>query len=101
MTVSKAVSLQTHADLGPEPVAQAAVAANARLAMAAGADYLLAHVDPATPAGLAEAAKRFADDLHSIAMGALAGQVNSDAGQTAKLVDAEKTGNKIEALCSQ
>src|SRR4051794_12696842 len=32
-TVSKAVSLQTHADLGPEPTSQAAVAANARLSM--------------------------------------------------------------------
>src|SRR5882724_2491318 len=35
-TVTKAVSLQTHADLGTDPIAQAAVAANARLALVGG-----------------------------------------------------------------
>ena len=47
-TVRSAVSLQTHADLGSEPVAVEAVAANARLSMAAGGSYLLARLDPAT-----------------------------------------------------
>ena len=40
-TVARAVQLQTHAELGPDPVAQPAVAGNARLAMVGGGDYLL------------------------------------------------------------
>ena len=35
-TVRSAVALQTHAGLGPDPVAKQAVAANARLAMSTG-----------------------------------------------------------------
>jgi hypothetical protein len=54
-TVSTAVSLQTHTDLGPDPVAMQAAAANGRLAMATGASYLNAHLDPATPDELATA----------------------------------------------
>jgi hypothetical protein len=97
--VSKAVSLQTHADLGPDPVALAAVAANARLAMSEGATYLVSRIDPATPDDVSEAARRFADDLHAIAIGALAGHSNTEPAQTALLNDAEKTGNQIERLC--
>jgi hypothetical protein len=37
-TVSKAVPGQTHADLGPDPVAQEAVAGNARSALVAAAN---------------------------------------------------------------
>lgn len=101
MTVSKAVTIQTHVDLGQDPVALAAVAANARLAMSEGATYLLLHLDSATPDELDELVRKFADDLHSIAMGALAGQINTDAGQATRLSDAEKTGNKIEAFCGR
>jgi hypothetical protein len=97
--VSKAVSLQTHADLGPDPIALAAVAANARLAMSEGATYLLARIDPATPDDVATAARTFADDLHSIAMGALAGHSSSEPAQAALLRHAEKTGNQVENLC--
>lgn len=100
-TVSKAVTIQTHVDLGQDPVALAAVAANARLAMAEGAAYLLSHVDSDTPDELDELIRKFADDLHAISMGALAGQVNTDAGQATRLMDAEKTGNKIEAFCGR
>jgi hypothetical protein len=97
--VSKAVSLQTHADLGPEPVALAAVAANARLAMSEGATYLLGRIDPATPDDVADAARRFADDLHSIAIGALGGHSNTEPAQIALLKDAEKTSSQIDRLC--
>ena len=53
-TVTKAVPLQTNNDLGPEPVAQAAVAANARLALFGGGQYLLNTSDSATPSELAD-----------------------------------------------
>ena len=52
-TVSKAVQLQTHADLGPDPVAQTAVASNARLSLIGGGEYLLSRLDDQTPADLA------------------------------------------------
>jgi hypothetical protein len=97
--VSKAVSLQTHADLGTDPVALAAVAANARLAMSEGATYLLSRIDPATPDDVAEAARRFVDDLHSIAIGALEGHSNTEPAQVALLKDAEKTSDRLQNLC--
>ena len=71
-TVSQAVQMQTHADLGPDPVAQKAVAANARLAMVGGGDYLLSHLDPKTPPELADAVRSFANNLEDIGMNALA-----------------------------
>ena len=45
-TVRIAVSMQTNADLGPDPVAREAVAGNARLATLGGGDYLLSRLDP-------------------------------------------------------
>ena len=66
------VARQTHADLGPDPVAEQAVAANARLAMTAGGSYLIAHLDAATLAELASAIRSFADDLNTIGNNALA-----------------------------
>ena len=48
-TVRNAVSRQTNADFGPDPIAREAVAANARLATIGGGNYLLARLDPAIP----------------------------------------------------
>ena len=50
-TVSKAVQLQTHAELGPDPIAQTAVASNARLSLIGGGDFLLSRLDDADSAG--------------------------------------------------
>lgn len=97
--VSQAVVLQTHADLGPDPVAKEAVAANARLAMFGGGTYLLAHIDLATPDDLAAAAKSFASGLQDIAVYALAGVPNIDATQTARLRDAESASDRVAQLC--
>ena len=55
-TVSKAVTLQTNADLGPDPVALEAVAGNARLALVGG-EYLLSRLDSSTPPELADAVR--------------------------------------------
>ena len=98
-TVSTAVSLQTHADLGSDPVAVQAVAANARLAMAVGGFYLLAHVDPATPADLAAAMRSFADSLQDITVNALAGVPNIDPAQAARLRGGEAAAAQVENLC--
>jgi hypothetical protein len=95
-TVSTAVSLQTHADAGTEVQG---VAANARLAMFGGATFLLAHLNPGTPADLADAIRTFATGLQDISMNALAGVSNSDAAQAGRLRDAEATNTRIAELC--
>lgn len=98
-TVRQAVLLQTHADGGTDPVAVTAVAANARLAMAAGGLYLLARIDPATPQQLADAARSFGEILQDIAMNALAGISNDEPAQAARLRQAEIASEWVAALC--
>ncbi len=98
-TVRIAVSRQTHANLGGGPVAVQAVAANARLSMAAGGSYLLARLNPATPSPLAPAIRSFADNLQDIAMNELAGVNNNDPAQAARLRDGEAAGARIADLC--
>jgi hypothetical protein len=98
-TVRVAVELQTHADLGTDPAAVQAVAANARLSMAAGGQYLLDRVDPATPAPLASAVRSLALDLQDIAMNALAGVANDDPTQAARLSDGQNVAAQVADLC--
>jgi hypothetical protein len=98
-TVRKALLLQTHADGGKDPVAVTAVAANARLSMTAGAAYLLARLDPATPPALAAAVRSFAELLEDIAMNSLAGVANEDPVQAARLRDAEAASVRVAELC--
>lgn len=98
-TVSRAVALQTHNDLGPDQVAQAAVAGNARLALLGGGEYLLRQIDSATPADLAEKAAEFARDLQDIGMNTLAGVQNSDPGQAARLAEGDSARKQVVDLC--
>jgi hypothetical protein len=97
-TVRKAVSLQTHADGGSDPVAVTAVAANARLAMAAGGAYLVSRLDPATPSAVATAVRTFAELLEDIAMNALAGVGHDDPVQAGRLRDADAASARLAAL---
>lgn len=104
-TVSAAVSIQTKRspspDLGPmTPVAAEAIAANARLAMAGGASYLLDQLPPNAPAELAAEVRSFAGDLNSIAMNALAGIPNDREPQAGLLVSAEDANKRLTELCS-
>ena len=102
-TVSNAVSLQTNQvapDLGPiTPVANSAIAANARLAMAGGANYLLDILPSNASADLAKEVRSFAGSLNSIAMNALAGIGNDKPEQAALLKSAEESNKKITDLC--
>ncbi|WP_179474828.1 hypothetical protein [Mycolicibacterium vinylchloridicum] len=95
-TVSTAISLQSHADPGAEVQG---VAANARLAMSGGATYLLAHLNPGTPADLADAIRTFAAGLQDISMNALAGVPNTDTAQADRLRNAESLNTRIAELC--
>jgi hypothetical protein len=98
-TVSNAVQLQTHADLGPDPVAQTAVASNARLSLIGGGDYLLSRLNDQTPPDLADAVRLFANNLQDIGVNALAGATNDDPQQAARLTTGEDGRNKVAELC--
>lgn len=95
-TVSSAVSLQSHTNAGAEVQG---VAANARLAMSGGASYLLAHLNPGTPADLADAIRSFATGLQDISMNALAGVANAEPAQADRLRNAESVNTRIADLC--
>jgi hypothetical protein len=98
-TVSRAVQLQTHADLGTDPAAQEAVAGNARLSLIGGGQYLRSRLDDRTPPDLADAVRLFANNLDDIGMNALAGATNEDPQQAARLTAGEEGRNKVADLC--
>jgi hypothetical protein len=100
--VRKGVSLNTNLQPrgGPDDVTGAlAVAANARVALYDGGQYLLDRVDPATPTDLADAIRRFANNLLDIGANATAGIQNSDPAQGARLKDADSLNRTIADLC--
>lgn len=98
--VTVAVQLQTNTDLGSEPAAVEAVAANARLAMLGGGEYLLSQIEPGTPAELADAARSFGTTLRVIGINALAGMPNSNPAQDTRLREAEKTRDMLAKICT-
>lgn len=99
-TVTKAVQLQTFANLGPDPVAQTAVAANARLALFGGGAYLLDRLDDATSPELADPVRRFAETLQDIGMNALTGVTNEDPVQQGRLAEGDEARKEIAGLCA-
>jgi hypothetical protein len=76
-----------------------AVAANARVALFDGGQYLLARLDPATPDDLAADVRRFAGLLMDIGAAATAGVPNSDPGQAGRLTDAQTAGAAVGSRC--
>ena len=76
-----------------------AVAANARLALYDGGQYLLARLQPGTPPELADAVRKFANNLMDIGARSTSGIPNSDPGQAARLKEADEANAKITELC--
>jgi hypothetical protein len=76
-----------------------AVAANARVSLYDGGQYLLARLDPATPPELGDAVKKFANLLMDIGAAATAGAQNSQPDQAARLKDADAANSIIMELC--
>ena len=99
--VSNGVALQSRLDVGPEPAAQQAVAANARLAMSGGAAYIRSNLPPNTPSDLAEPLTSFADQLQTISQFYLAGQTNENPEQAARLAAADETTKKLVGICKK
>jgi hypothetical protein len=98
-TVSRAVALQTHAGLGPDPVAMKAVAGNARLALIGGGQYLLNRLDSETPRELADAVRSFAISLQEIGVNQLAEVSNEDPVQAGRMSEVESVRKQIADLC--
>jgi hypothetical protein len=100
--VRRGVSLNTNLQPagGPGDVTGSmAVAANARVSLYDGGQFLLAKLDPATPSDLAEAVHTFANNLMDIGAAATAGAQNSDPEQAARLKDADAVNATITELC--
>lgn len=99
--VTVAVQLQTNANLGSEPAAVEAVAANARLAMLGGGEYLLSQIEAGTPADLADAARSFGSTLRVVGINQLAGVPSTNPDQEGRLREAEGYRNTLAKLCTR
>ncbi|KUI17972.1 hypothetical protein AU192_03795 [Mycobacterium lehmannii] len=76
-----------------------AVAANARLSLSEGGHYLLARLQPDTPPELADAVRKFANQLMDIGAHSIAGIPNSDPDQAERLKAADTSNGEIANLC--
>jgi hypothetical protein len=76
-----------------------AVAANARVSLYDGGQYLLARLDPATPEDLAAKVREFAENLMDIGANATAGVTNDDPAQAQRLKNADDVNASLEELC--
>lgn len=100
--VRKGITLNTNMEPqgGPQDVTGAqAVAANARISLYDGGQYLLERLDPATPVVLAEKVRQFANNLMDIGANATAGVPNDDPAQARRLADADAENKSVTELC--
>src|SRR6478752_1451933 len=85
---------------GPDDVTGSmAVAANARVSLYDGGQYLLARLQPDTPTDLADAVRKFANNLMDIGARATSGIPNSEPAQAARLKEADTANATITNLC--
>ncbi|MDY6996340.1 MAG: hypothetical protein SW019_07080 [Actinomycetota bacterium] len=98
--VSRAVQLQTHRDLGPEPVAQTAVAASAGLALLGGGLYLEGQLPERETSDLSDTVGQFASVLQDIGASSLAGVTNQDPAQQKRLREGDRLRQEIAGLCA-
>ncbi|MGE2691604.1 hypothetical protein [Mycolicibacterium pulveris] len=85
---------------GPEDVTGSlAVAANARIALYDGGQYLMARLQPDTPQELADAVRTFANHLMDIGSRSTSGIPNTDPEQAARLQEADTANTRITELC--
>jgi hypothetical protein len=76
-----------------------AVAANSRVALYDGGQYLLARLDPATPEPLAGTVRDFAENLMDIGANSTAGVPNTDAAQADRLKKADESNTTLSEMC--
>ncbi len=75
------------------------MAANARVSLYDGGQYLMARLDPATPEHLAETVRDFANNLMDIGANATAGASNDDPAQAERLKKADAANDTLTELC--
>ncbi|MGK2881395.1 MAG: hypothetical protein ACSLE6_11545 [Mycobacterium sp.] len=76
-----------------------AVAANARVALIGGGQYILARIEPATPAEIAEPIDEFADTLLDFGAASTAGALNTDQDQVDRLARIDDLNKTLQRLC--
>ncbi|WP_371750571.1 hypothetical protein [Mycobacteroides sp. LB1] len=76
-----------------------ATAANARIALFNGGQYLLARLDPATPPDLANNVREFGNALMDVGAAAIAETPNTDPNQAQRLSKADELSKHIVELC--
>lgn len=100
--VRKGVSLNTNLPVpGGEGdvTGSLAVAANARLALSVGGRYLLDRLEPATPKALADDVTSFGNTLMDAGAAFIAGALNTDPDQAARLQEADALNAKLLEAC--
>jgi hypothetical protein len=86
---------------GPEDITGGiAVAANARLSLLGGGQYLLDRLEPATPEALATDVRDFANKLMDIGATSIGGVPTSDPEQATRLTDAQTMSTNISTQCA-
>lgn len=101
--VRAGVAINTNATApgGPDDITGGiAVGANARLAMLGGGQYLLARIDPATPAQLAKDASGLSNLLMDIGATSISGVSTTDSGQSARMAEAQSLSSALTDQCS-
>ncbi|MGE2713146.1 hypothetical protein ACQI4L_03715 [Mycolicibacterium litorale] len=76
-----------------------AVAANARVSLMGGGQYVLASVEPATPPELAQAMRQFGMKLMQFGAAATAGAPDDDPGQESLKRDLDGLNATLDGLC--
>ncbi|WP_328350335.1 hypothetical protein OG976_15580 [Mycobacterium sp. NBC_00419] len=99
-TVHEAVRINTGRDGGSDPTATLAVAANARLSMYGGADYLMETLQkhPATPADLSASVQKLADTFRVLTIQFMINKQNSDLEEPLREADSATTA--IQSICT-
>jgi hypothetical protein len=100
--VRKGVSLNTNLQSpggDADVTGSLAVAANARLALSNGGQYLISRLDAATPTELATDVRDLGNTLMDIGAASIAGALNTDPDQAARLSHADALNVKITEAC--
>jgi hypothetical protein len=99
-TVRRGISRNTNLQLPPgDAAASLGGAANARISLYDGGQYLLARLRPATPTELADTVRGFANSLMDIAAATTAGALDTDPDQATRLAGVNAANAKIGQLC--
>lgn len=76
-----------------------AVAANARIALIGGGQYVLTRIEPATSPELADPLEEFAETLMDFGAASMAGALNTDQDQVDRLARIDDLNASITELC--